>query len=282
MRPQPFARIPQSHGTPCGDAPRAARTLIRRVRRDALGLEAVEAALGVVTRDLLPARVDDDVHVRHGQRRLCDVRREHDARTVRRRECRVLLVRIEAAVERQHWHAIAEARSQRVGGAANLTGAGQESENRAVRRCHSLGDGVLDRHVRPVRNLDRKRAARHIDDRTAVEVRRHARAVDRRRHDNESEIVARMPRLPRERKAEIRVDAALVELVDDDRAEARQQRIALEPRGEDAFGRDEEPRLGRVAAIEPHVPADLASDRPALLVCDAPRNRARRHPPRLQ
>ena len=35
-------------------------------------------------------------------------------------------------------------------------------------------------------------------------------------------------------------------------------------------------------ALEPHVPADLASERPALLVGDPPRHRARRDAPRLQ
>ena len=34
--------------------------------------------------------------------------------------------------------------------------------------------------------------------------------------------------------------------------------------------------------IEPHMPADLLSERPAALVRDAPRDGARGHPPRLQ
>ena len=60
------------------------------------------------------------------------------------------------------------------------------------------------------------------------------------------------------------------------------ERILLQPRGQDAFGGDEQPRVAREAPIEPDVPADFAAERPALLVGDAPRDRARGHAPRLQ
>ena len=50
--------------------------------------------------------------------------------------------------------------------------------------------------------------------------------------------------------------------------ELGQQRIGLQPCGQDAFGDDEQPRLGAEAALEAHLPADLAADRPAALVGD--------------
>ena len=64
--------------------------------------------------------------------------------------------------------------------------------------------------------------------------------------------------------------------------EVAQQRILLQARGQDAFGDDEQPRVGGELALEADVPADLAAERPAALVGDAPRHRSRRHPPRLQ
>ena len=81
---------------------------------------------------------------------------------------------------------------------------------------------------------------------------------------------------------EIRVDAALVELVEDDRVKARQQRVLLKARGQDPLGGEEQARLGPEPALEPDVPPDLAAERPALLVRDPPRDAARRHTARLQ
>ena len=78
------------------------------------------------------------------------------------------------------------------------------------------------------------------------------------------------------------MNAALVELVDDDRREIQQQRILLQPRGEDALGREEHARGRTELALEPHVPADLATERPSSFVRDPPRHRPRRHAPRLQ
>ena len=96
------------------------------------------------------------------------------------------------------------------------------------------------------------------------------------------QIVARAPGLPRQRDREIGVDAALVKLVEDDGAEVGEQRIALQPRGQDAFGDDEQPRVGAEAALEADLPADLAAERPAALVGDPRGDRARGDAPRLQ
>src|SRR5436309_5318148 len=48
VRPQPIARIPQTAHDACRDAPRTSGALIGSIRCDALGLEAVDAALGIV------------------------------------------------------------------------------------------------------------------------------------------------------------------------------------------------------------------------------------------
>ena len=77
------------------------------------------------------------------------------------------------------------------------------------------------------------------------------------------------------------MDAALVKLVDDDGPQVLHERILLKPRGEDAFGRHDQPRRVCEIAIEPHVPTDLAPERPRLFVGDPPRDRPRRDPARL-
>src|SRR5438270_873164 len=55
MRPQPIVRIPQTPHDAGAKPRRSTRTLLGRVRRDPLEIEAVDRALGVVSRDLLQA-----------------------------------------------------------------------------------------------------------------------------------------------------------------------------------------------------------------------------------
>jgi hypothetical protein len=78
------------------------------------------------------------------------------------------------------------------------------------------------------------------------------------------------------------VNAALVKFVEDDRTELRQQRVALQPRGQHPFGDDQEARARGEAALEADLPADLTSDRPAALVGHPLRHRSSRDPSGLQ
>ena len=78
------------------------------------------------------------------------------------------------------------------------------------------------------------------------------------------------------------MDAALVKLVEDDGAEIGEERILLEPGGQDAFGRDQQPCRLPKPALEADVPADLAADRPPAFDGDPARDRAGRDAPRLE
>ncbi len=125
--------------------------------------------------------------------------------------------------------------------------------------------GLLHGRLRPVRDVQGKGAARHLDDRTAVEKDRDVRCVERRRHDDEPEIGSSLPRLARKREAEIRMDAALMKLVDHDRPHIAQQGILLQTSGQYPFGHHQQPCLRGAAAIKSHVPADFPADGPASL-----------------
>ena len=122
----------------------------------------------------------------------------------------------------------------------------------------------------------------HIDRRASLEVLGDGARVERRRHDDDPEIVAGAPGLFRQGDREIGVNAALVKLVEDDRAEIGKKGIALEPGGQHAFGGDEQPRFDAEPALESNLPPDLAAERPAALLRDAVRNRTCRHAPGLQ
>jgi hypothetical protein len=73
MWSQSVARVPQPPDDARPEPSRAARSLIRGVRGDAFGLEAVDTPVGVVSRHLVQPRVDDGRHTGNRQRRLRDV-----------------------------------------------------------------------------------------------------------------------------------------------------------------------------------------------------------------
>ena len=65
------------------------------------------------------------------------------------------------------------------------------------------------------------------------------------------------------------MDAALVEFIEDDAADALEEGIGLEAAGEDPLGEDMEEGVGAGAVFEADLPADFAADLPALFAGDA-------------
>ena len=254
--------------TPGLHAAGPAGALIGRVLRDALGLEAVDRALGVVARDLVQAGVDDARHVRHGQRRLGEIGRENDAPAAGRPQRGVLLVGVEAAVQRHDRHVRAAradgARGARPRGESPARPAESTAPRRAIAAARPRSPAPTGT---PGRYADLERMQIGPARRSTGQPPRYAatrRRIDRRRHHDEPEIVARAPGLARQRQAQIGVNAPLVKLVDDDR---RGDPGRADPA---AGARSGCLRSRRAAAcprvklpIEPHVPADLAAERPA-------------------
>ena len=78
------------------------------------------------------------------------------------------------------------------------------------------------------------------------------------------------------------MDAALVKLVQHDRAIVRQQGIQLQADRENPFRGYEQSRARREPSLEPDVPAHLLPKGPALFVGDAPRHGSRRYAAWLQ
>ncbi|PYR61884.1 MAG: hypothetical protein DMF85_01080 [Acidobacteria bacterium] len=194
----------------------------------------------------------------------------------------ILLVRRQRAVQRHDVGAGAEPRPHVGHRTRDLRRSGKKPEHGAWSRTESHHGDVGQRFTRAIADGNRMETPGNVDDRTAVEKRGYGAGLERRGHDNDAQVIAREPGLARQRQAEVGMDAALVEFVEHDRAEGGEQRILLEPRGEDAFRREEHAGAGGEPALEAHLPADLIADRPALFACDPPRDRARRKPPRLQ
>ena len=163
-----------------------------------------------------------------------------------------------------------------------LSGAGKKAQDLSsalAQACmHRLGQPC----ARRVAHIERVRHAGHVDDRAVVQIRRHPAGVERRRHDHEAEVGAREPGLLRERDAQIGVHAALVELIEDDRAEAREQGVLLEPRRQDTLGREEHRGRRTELTLEADVPPDFPADRPPLLGGNAGGEAPRGHASRLE
>ena len=95
----------------------------------------------------------------------------------------------------------------------------QRARTTASATCRSIGA----RGIAPeVARLDREGAAGALDHRRVAEQARDARAVERRRHHQQPEVLAQpLLHVARQRQAEIGVERALVELIEENGGDAR-------------------------------------------------------------
>ena len=113
-----------------------------------------------------------------------------------------------------------------------------------------------------VARLDRKGAACALDQRRAAHQRGDARAVERRRHDEQPQVLAQaLLRVERQREAEIGVERAFVEFVEQHRGDARRAT------GSSRIMRANTPSVTtsirvprRDQALQPHAQADRLAD----------------------
>src|SRR5439155_7899029 len=89
-------------------------------------------------------------------------------------------------------------------------------------------------------------------------------------HDDQQKIRANAGAdLAEKRDRQVGVDAALVEFVEDDGADAGEKRIVDELACEDSFGHDPQARAWAYPALKANVVADLVADLPRILLGDA-------------
>ncbi len=142
--------------------------------------------------------------------------------------------------------------------------------------CQHLDGRCGNRLLRRVGNVERMSPAGNVHDRATVEKTRYGHRIDGRRHHDEPKIGSRLPGLPGQRDREVGVDAPFVEFVDDNGSEVREQGILLEASGQDALGRDQQPRRRLKAPLEPDVPADFSANRPPAFEGNPMRDGSRR------
>ena len=103
--------------------------------------------------------------------------------------------------------------------------------------------GAGNRLTGPVIDLERVDPSRDVDIGAPAEKGRQRLRLQRRRHHDQPQVVPRLPRLPRERQPQIGVNASLVEFIEHDGREIREERVLLQPRRQDPFGRKQDARV---------------------------------------
>ena len=156
--------------------------------------------------------------------------------------------------------------------ATNLARAGEEHEHvafffiecalhdlrRPVARLTSRGPAAvgIGQERRPLARRIGTRpetSAGGHDDRRIPEQAGHARTVERRRHHEQLEIRRQViARIERQRQPQVRLQAALVKLIEDHCSHAFERRIALQHAREHAFRDHFDARGARDARVEPH------------------------------
>ena len=264
----------------------ASGALIRTRMRDRSDQQAGQTGRRILTRHPREPGIDDRRDAVDRHRCLRDVRREDDLAAAAARDRPVLFRRREPTVQRQHLGVGRRTEARR--DAIDLADAGQERQRIAVALRNRLLDRARDtgriarRCHRSIADRDRVRPPLARDDRRIAEERRDRVGLERRGHHDDAEIGARLLGDFRgERETEVALESPLVELVEHDRADAREERIRLHESKPDPVRNREDARPFARAPVESYVITDLVADRRTALACDPPRGRARGDAARL-
>ena len=252
------------------DPSSAAAALFGLGLRDPLGHQPRHAGGWIEAGAARAAGIDDDADILDRQRGFGDRGGKDDlAAGPRRRDGGALRGEIHRPEERPDLAFGGEAAFQQVFDAADLALAGQEDENAALGLLDRLRHQPRDRRLEAERGvgrageparLDREGAAFGGDHGGGVEHRGDRLGVECRRHHEDREVGAeRLAHLPAKREAEIGVEGAFVELVEDHRADAGEFGVGLQHPREDAFGHHLDP--GGVRHLR--LAADSVADGPA-------------------
>ena len=221
------------------------------------------------------------------------LRRPAGGRTQRR----ILRRGVEIAIQRQdQQRGIARPGRDGIAAAPDFRGARQEHEHVAgigLQRTQDDASSALLDGFGPAVDAGRRRsrvlrgdvegASLGSHGTRIAEHRRHRSAVQRRRHDEQAQVVAQMAlRIECQREPEIRLQVALVELVEDHAADVLERRIALQSARQDALGHYLDARRSADAGFEPGAVAHELSWLRARQLRQSSRHGARRNPARLQ
>ena len=131
--------------------------------------------------------------------------------------------------------------------------------------------------------FDRVLAAFGADDRHVAKQGRDGRAVQSGRHHQQAELGTELAaRVQAQRESQVAVQAALVELVEDDDRHVLERRIGIEQADQNALGDDLDARRPADPGLQPRAVADRGADRLAERGAHAGRDGTRGEPTRLE
>ena len=271
-------------------APRAAASLVGRCARDLHRLEPGEARRGLVARNPGEPGIDDDPHALDGQRGLRDRCRQHHLAHALGGglDRRILFASRQRAVERGDGHVRRKPLAEHLRDPADLSLARQEHEDRARLLGQCLANGLHRFRLQPggrvaaeIARLDGIHPALAFDDRRIAQKGRDLGGIQRCGHDEEAQVFAQgRLHVERQRQAEVAVEAALVEFVEENGCDAGKVRIVQDHPREDALGNDLDAGARGDLRLHPHAVAHrlaglLAKRRGHASCCGACRETAR-------
>ena len=270
----------------------AAFALVGGGAADFLDEQGADAALGIVPRDARLAAIHDVPDAVDGHGRFGDVGRNDDLAERVRRECEVLLLRLQFAVQRNERESFLRARgTKRVDGGVDLAHAWHEHEDVArLARIDDALDGIrrliaLRPVVRCVEVIDFHREALAFGDenRAITEISGHRLGIERGGHHHDLEIgPLGLLKLLYQRERDVAHQVALVELVEEEHAHVGQRAVVLEPAQQDAFGHETDARAESGLVVETDLVADFPAEFDITLPGDTRSHRAGSDAARLQ
>ena len=271
--PAVLQRGPQAKAASGRGTARPARALIRRGLAGKDGLQCLEAAGRVEAGLADQAAVHDDLDAGDGDGRLREVGGQHHATPSTEMEGAILLVGGQSTMQGQDVGGTQV--GQGLGDTGDLAPAGQEDEHVAiaVRNDPSNGSGhawhqasVPRQQIGPlVLDLDEMAASGRLQDGT-MEERCDGTRIQRGGHGQQPQRGTGLAHLAQQGQGQVGLQAALVQFVEDDRADraapallALQEGIGLQPAGQQPLGQNFQPGLGTDLRLESHAKADLAA-----------------------
>ncbi|MNE15137.1 hypothetical protein D3C80_1080380 [compost metagenome] len=285
--------VPQAIADAGLDAAGAASPLFRRRPADLDRRQPGQAAGRLKPGHARQPAVDHNPHALDGQAGFRHRGRQHHlaASGGRRLDGPVLLALVQRAIESDDidgW--IAQPLVQPLRGAVDFALPRQEGQHRPrlfpQRQHHRPRHGILESLgdvTAQVTGLDREHPTLGLDYRRPVQQPGHPDDVERRRHDQHAQVLAQHRlTLARQRQAQVGVQAAFMELVEQDRADALQRRVVQNHPGEDPFRDHFDSGPGADPALKPRAIADRLARLLPQTGGHSVRRRPCGQPPRLQ
>lgn len=289
-----FSEVPEADAASWGGAAGPAGALGGRGAADALKFKAVEAAARVVRGDAGKARIDDGGDALDGEGGFGDVRGADDfAQAGRGRlQSKALFVGSESAMERQKQEAAVGGEGLKaLDGAADLFSAREKDQQvasggrwfrgkagRGGRRegvedgsSGAVGQGIFTRGLAGgVGDGDGEGTSGDAEDGGIVEVGGDRLGIEGGGHDKDHQVVANGGLdFLEQGEGQIGVEAAFVEFIEQDRANAFEKWIGNKLAGENALSDDAEAGCGADFFLEANLIADLLAELPAVFIGDA-------------